>query len=180
VPFILIPILALLAAIALIPVSLIQRYRIGTARRAARGWVATLNVIALVCSTAMLLTMSVVMTVWVPDAFIYTLAGFAMGIALGGVGLWASRWEAAPGSLHYTPNRWLVLAITVIVSSRLLYGFWRSWHAWRFTPEDTSWLAEAGAAGSLGAGAVVLGYYLTYWWGVRRRVTRHRRHHHQR
>jgi hypothetical protein len=72
--------------------------------------------------------------------------------------------------LHYTPNRWLVLAITLIVSSRLLYGFWRGWHAWRFTPQDSSWLAEAGAAGSLGAGAIVLGYYMTYWLGVRRRA----------
>jgi membrane protein CcdC involved in cytochrome C biogenesis len=174
VPLILVPILVLLAVIVLIPVSLVQRYRMGTSRRPARRWVATLNVIALAFSTGMLLTTAAVMMVWVPDAVAYTLAGLAIGVVLGVVGLWASRWEASPSTLHYTPNRWLVLAITAVVSLRLLYGFWRSWHAWRFTPEDTSWLAEAGAAGSLGAGAVVLGYYLTYWWGIRRRIKRHR------
>jgi hypothetical protein len=172
-PLLVVPILVLLAILVLIPVSLVQRYRVGIARRPARGWVATLNVITLLLSTAMLVTTAAVMTVWVPDALSYTGAGLAIGCALGAVGLWASRWEPTPTSLIYTPNRWLVLAITVVVSSRLLYGCWRSWHAWRLSPDDGSWLAEAGAAGSLGAGAVVLGYYLTYWLGVRRRFKRH-------
>jgi hypothetical protein len=35
-----------------------------------------------------------------------------------------------------------------------------------------SWLTASGAAGSLGAGALVLGYYLTFWVGVRRRLRR--------
>jgi hypothetical protein len=68
-----------------------------------------------------------------------------------------------------------VLTITLVVTARLLYGFWRSWHAWHSTPGDASWLAASGAAGSLAAGALVLGYYLTYWAGVWRRIRRHRR-----
>jgi hypothetical protein len=92
---------------------------------------------------------------------------------LGLVGLAVSRWEFSPGSLHYTPNRWLVLGITLVVTARLAFGFWRSWHAWRAAPDGMSWAAASGAAGSLAAGAIVLGYYLTYWIGVRRRLRRH-------
>jgi hypothetical protein len=41
--------------------------------------------------------------------------------------------------------------------------------------DTTSWLAASGAQGSLGAGAVVLGYYIVYWTGVRRRLARAQR-----
>jgi len=34
-------------------------------------------------------------------------------------------------------------------------------------------VASFGVAGSLAAGAVVLGYYLSYWLGIRRRLRRH-------
>ena len=64
--------------------------------------------------------------------------------------------------MHYTPNRPLVLAVTLIVTARLLYGLWRAWHGWSSAVDDTEWLATSGAAGALGAGAVVLGYYLVY------------------
>jgi hypothetical protein len=57
------------------------------------------------------------------------------------------------------------------VTARVLYGFWRSWHAW--SEGLHSWTAAFGVAGSMGAGAVVLGYYLAYWIGVRRRLKRH-------
>jgi hypothetical protein len=35
-----------------------------------------------------------------------------------------------------------------------------------------AWVAASGAAASMSAGAVVLGYYLVYWAGVRRRLRR--------
>lgn len=112
---------------------------------------------------------------WVPNALRYSVMGLAGGGLLGIVGLWLSRWEHAPQSLHYTPNRWLVLAITLVVTSRMVYGLWRGWQAWGSTPDKSSWLAAAGAAGSLAAGAVVLGYYLVYWAGISRRLKRHKR-----
>ena len=164
-----------LALTALMPLSLVLRYRAGTARRLARGWVATINVLAVALSAALFLVVAAVTSAWVPGAFTHALAGLAGGCLLGLFGLWLSRWEAAPRSLHYTPNRWLVLTITLVVTSRLIYGFWRGWHAWRSTPDDTSWLAASGAAGSLAAGAVVLGYYLTFWTGVWHRLKQHRR-----
>lgn len=39
--------------------------------------------------------------------------------------------------------------------------------------QGESWFVAAGVAGSMAAGAVVLGYYLVYWIGVRRRYRRH-------
>jgi len=163
----------ILAAIALTPLALVQRYRVGTARRRARRWSATINVAGLAFSSALLLAGAGITSLWVPNALTLTLMGFMSGCLLGLVGLAFSRWEPAPGSLHYTPNRWLVLGITLVVTARLAFGFWRSWHAWQATPDYGSWAAESGVAGSLAAGAVVLGYYLTYWLGVRRRVRWH-------
>ena len=45
----------LLAAIALMPLTLVQRYRVGTARRLARGWITTLNLIAIGISIVLFL-----------------------------------------------------------------------------------------------------------------------------
>jgi hypothetical protein len=173
VPFVVFFLLIVLAIIALIPLSIVQRFRAGTARRVARGWVATINLVGLALSVALFLTGAAVTNVWVPDAFLYSVLGLCTGCLLGMVGLALTRWERAPQSLHYTPNRWLVLAITLVVATRLAYGFWRSWQAWNSGLEGASWFVTAGVAGSLAAGAIVLGYYLTYWFGLRWKVRRH-------
>ena len=65
-----------------------------------------------------------------------------------------------------------MLGVTLVFTARVLYGFWRGWHAWSAAPGEGSWLAAFGVAGSLGAGAVVLGYYLAYWIGLRSRLKR--------
>ena len=161
-----------LVGIALLPVSLVMRYRVGTARRPARGWFIGLNLIAILISTGIFLLGAVVTTAWVPDTFAYTLIGFAVGCLLGVLGLVLTRWESDLRSLYFTPNRRLVLLITLLMTVRVVYGFWRSWHAW--SAGLRAWGAAFGVASSMGAGAIVLGYYLTYWLGVRRRFIRHR------
>jgi hypothetical protein len=163
---------ALLASIALIPVSLVQRYRVGTARRPARGWLITLNLLGLSMSAVLFLVGAGLTNVWVPTAFLSAVLGLLGGCVLGLLGLALTRWEHTRGALYYTPNRWLVLAITVTVAARIGYGFWRSWHAWQTAADRGTWFITAGVAGSLAAGAVVLGYYLLYWAGVRRRFRR--------
>ena len=163
---------AILLAILLMPISLLQRYRVGTSRRQARGWIITLNFAAVTFSACVFLVSAAVTNIWIPDAFRYAMGGLAAGSLLGIVGLLLTRWEYSPRGLYYTPNRWLVLAITLLVSARIAYGFWRSWQAWRLAAGDTSWIVSSGVAGSLAAGAVVLGYYLIYWFGVRRRNNR--------
>jgi hypothetical protein len=174
----LVPILLLLLlvplVIALMPLILVQRYRFGVARQRARGWILTVNIVGLSLSAVLFLVTAAVTNVWVPQAFAYAIAGFATGVALGLLGLALTRWEPTAEALHFTPYRWLVLSIMLVVTTRILYGFWRAWRAWGATPDDTTWLAAAGVAGSLAAGAVVLGYYLVYWLGVRRRLQQQR------
>jgi hypothetical protein len=165
-------VLALLLALALIPLALIQRFRVGTARRQARGWIASINLFGLALSLIMFVTGAAIMNVWVPDTLAYTGLGLGAGVVLGLLGLALTRWERSPLGLHYTPNKWLVLGITLVVTMRVLYGFWRGWETWRAGLGGESLLITAGVAASLGAGAVVIGYYLTFWIGVRRRFHR--------
>jgi hypothetical protein len=166
VPLLLLAIFLVLAVIALIPISIVQRFRSGTARRPARAWVAALNLGAVAFSVLLFVFGALVTTRWVPEALRYTLAGLGLGSALGFAGIVLTRWERVRGRLHYTPNRWLVLAVTLVVAARVCYGFWRSWEAWRASVESMTWVAASGVAGSMSGGAVVLGYYLVFWAGV--------------
>lgn len=171
----LIPVVFALFVVVLVlalPLSLVLRYRAGTARRLGRRWVATLNLTMLALSVVVFLWAAAITSFWVPDAFVYSFAGLIGGGLLGLLGLALTRWEKAPQALYYTPNRWLILIITLAVTTRLLYGLWRIWHAWRTAGPDASWVASAGVAGSMAVGAVVLGYYLTYSAGVRWRLRR--------
>jgi hypothetical protein len=113
-------------------------------------------------------------SLWIPGALSHAAAGMVAGSLTGLVGLALTRWESSREVLYYTPNRWLVLAVTLIVAARVGFGFWRSWNAWQTTDDYAAWAAASGAAGSLAAGAVVLGYYLIYWLGIRRRIARAR------
>lgn len=174
VPLLALLLFVILAAIALIPLSLIQRFRMGTIRRQARSWVATVNIVGLSSSVATFLLTAAIASRWVQDALTYTLIGLLAGCLVGVAGLWLTRWELVAGRLHYTPNRWLVLTLTLLVTARVLFGFWRSWDAWRAAMNSGAWLASSGIAGSMAAGAVVLGYYLIFWAGVRGRIRRSR------
>jgi hypothetical protein len=173
-PFLLIAVVLLLpyAFVVLLPFSIVQRYRTGTARRLGRPWVASLNVLALSLSAFIFLVAASFANFWAPRALPYSFAGLLCGILLGFVGLRLTRWEPTERGLHYTPPRLLVLLITVVVTVRVFYGFWRAWHTWHQAGLRGSWLAHAGAAGSLAMGAGVLGYYFTYWCGVARRLRR--------
>jgi len=170
-----VPLLLLVLAIpviliALTPLLLMQRYRAGTARRQARRWLATLMLIATALSTVIFLFVAAITTIWVPDAFLAAIAGLCVGGVLGGLGLALTRWELTPRTMHYTPNRWLVLAITLMVSVRVLYGLWRSWVMARAGVEGTSLVMAFGIPESLAVGAAVVGYYLAYSAGLRWRI----------
>ena len=171
------PLIPFVAALLLVflfvlstPFLLVVRYRVGIARRPARRWIATINLLSLATSAALFLWVAAMTNFWVPNAFRYSLVGFIAGVLLGLLGLKLTRWEPVSGALYYQPNRWLVLLITVAVTARLLYGLWRIWHAWRTTGPDSSWLGRAGIPNSMGVGALVLGYYFTYFAGVRWRL----------
>jgi len=170
VPLLILLLLLPVVLLTLTPVMLIQRYRIGTARRLAKPWMATFALVMMCVSTMFFLLGSAVTTLWVQDAFRGAAAGVAFGSLLGVVGLALTKWEPTPHTLHYTPNRWLVLFVTVIVSARLLYGLYRSFLAAQAGVEGTSVITAFGIPESLGAGGVVIGYYLAYGAGLRWRI----------
>lgn len=174
-PLLLIPVLLVLAIIVLIPIGIVRRYQVGTSRQRARGWLAAINIGGLTLSAGLFAVAAAVTSLWVPEVLLYTAAGFAGGAVLGLIGLWLTKWEPGLDDLHYTPNRLLVLALTLTITARILYGFWRSWESWRAGLSGESWFVAAGIAGSMAAGAVVLGYYLVFWLGVRRRIRAHQR-----
>lgn len=166
------PLLIVGVLVLALPLSLVQRYRLGTARRRGRRWIANINLVMLTLSAAIFFWSAALTNFWVPHAFGYSLLGLLGGAVLGLIGIALTRWEETGRALHYTPNRWLVLMITVVVVTRLLYGFWRGWHAWHAAGRETSWLVASGAASSLAIGALVLSYYLTYSAGVCWRLRR--------
>ena len=172
-PLLIVPVLIVLAVIVLIPIGIVQRYRVGTRRQRGRPWLAALNLFGLALSAMLFVVAAALTNIWVPEALMYTLAGLAGGAMLGVLGLALTTWEPGLDALHYTPNRLLVLSLTLMIAARLLYGFWRAWESWRAGLSGESWFVAAGLTGSMAAGAVVLGYYLTYWIGVRRRLRAH-------
>ncbi len=93
-------------------------------------------------------------------------------LLLGLLGLAITRWERTGRTLFYTPNSWLVLLLTLIVSARLVYGLVRSLAVARAGMSGTALVTAFGVPESLAAGAMVIGYYLIYnagvWWRIRR------------
>lgn len=171
-PLILLLVLVPLLVIALTPVLLIQRYRAGTTRRPARRWLVMLAVVSTSLSALFLLFTSAFTNIWITDAFGDTALGLAAGCVLGVIGLLVTRWEATPGSLHYTPNRWMVLAITLLIAGRILFGMYRAAAAAEAGLSGTQVVGSFGVAESLGAAGLVIGYYLAYntavIWRIRR------------
>jgi hypothetical protein len=162
VPLVVLVVVALWAL--LLPVSLWARYRSGTARRRAQGWVIRANAWLLAASCALYLGSAWISAHWIAHASRDAALGLLAGVATGIVGLWLTRFERGGTTLVYTPNRWLVLALTGLVAARLVAGLWLAWGD--AGPAD-AWLQ----AGSLfGVGGVLLGYYLAYTWGLRARL----------
>jgi len=175
VPLLLLLLLLPLLVVAMTPFLLIQRYRAGSARREARPWLATLNIAVLAFSAVFFLGSAAFTTIWIPRSLSGALIGMAIGVVLGAFGSLLTRWEPAIRSLHYTPNRWLVLIVTLIVSARVAYGLFRSFEAAR---AGLSGHAVAGAFGvpeSLAAGAIVIGYHLAFNLALRWRIARWQR-----
>ena len=166
-PFIALALLVLLLIVVVVPISIVQRFRGATRRRPARKWIASLNLGAVGLSAVLLLTGAYVTARWIPEAFRYALAGLGVGSLLGALGLALTRWDSANGRMYYTPNKWLVTMVMLVVTARVLYGFWRTWQTWRASVDAVAWVSASGLETSLSAGAVVLGYYLVFWAGVR-------------
>jgi uncharacterized membrane protein YidH (DUF202 family) len=118
----------LAVGLVLVPLSLWQRYRYGHKRRRAFGWLVQLNAWMLLLTLPGFLAAAWLGSVWSEDALRDAAIGLLAGGLLGFLGLWLTRFERLQGALHYTPNRWLVLALTLLVALRIVLGFWWTWH----------------------------------------------------
>ncbi|MEP6783208.1 MAG: hypothetical protein ABI983_06030 [Acidobacteriota bacterium] len=174
-PLILLIVLLPILMIALMPLILIQRYRVGSSRRMARPWMATVGLITLAISAVFFLITAFFTSIWVASAFAYAIEGIAIGCAIGAIGVLATKWESGPRALHYTPNRWLVLVMTLLVTARVVFGLYRSMMAAEAGLTGHDLIGAFGIAGSLGAGGIVLGYYLAYGAGLRWRIRKWQR-----
>jgi hypothetical protein len=175
VPLVLLALLIPIIVLLLMPLLLIQRYRAGKQRRQARSWVATLNLGVMAFSAMFFLISAAFSTIWIPEALKGAAVGMLAGIALGLVGLLMTRWEFRGSALHYTPNSWLVLLITLIVAARVMYGLVRSLIVAQSGVSGTALVSAFGVPQSLAAGGTVIGYYLAFNAGVRWRVRRNGR-----
>lgn len=155
--------------LVLMPFALWQRYRTGRARRRAVNWVVTLNAGSLLVSALTFLVGAWLAGYWVDAALAHAMIGLLVGMLLGVTGLALTRFEATPQGLFYTPNRWLVLALTLVVAARIGYGLYRMEQAW-IAGVQAVWLSQQG--GVLAVGGVLLGHYLAYAWGLRWRLRR--------
>ena len=169
-PLLLLLLLLPLIVVAMTPFLLILRYRAGSARREARPWVATLTMAVILFSAVLFLASAAFTAIWIPRAI-----GMAIGLGLGAFGTLLTRWEPTVRSLHYTPNRWLVLIVTLIVSARVVYGLFRSFEAASAGVSGDAMIDAFGVPESLAAGAIVIGYHLAYNVALRWHIARWQR-----
>jgi hypothetical protein len=163
----------LLSVGGVVLLSLALRYRAGTARRQARGWVASLNMWLTSLSAILFLSFTLVISFWLETAFRFALIGMGSGGIFGLLGLAITRWERRSEGLFYTPSRWLALLVTLTIAGRFVYGWWHATHRGSSAPTDQHWLmAASGTEVSLAVAAGLIGYYLVYSIGVRLQMER--------
>src|SRR4249919_4298688 len=159
---ILLGVVVLVAAwLLLLPISLWARYASGRARRRAQHWVIRGNAWLLAFSAPLFLLCAWLASRWMHAALRDAVLGLLLGALVGIASLWLTRFERDAKGLVYTPNRWLVLALTTLVALRIAAGLWMTWrHA---TGGAVSALADWIEAGAwTGVAGVFLGYALAY------------------
>ena len=162
-------VLAVLALwVVLLPFGLWARFRNGTARRRAMGWAVRVNAWLLLVSVPLLLFSAWVTSQWYPAAVFETFVGLLLGVLAGITSLWLTRFEPDARGFHYTPNRWLVLALTALVAVRIVGGLLVGWQ--RISAGHAAAAALLDAGGLLAIAGVFLGYALAYAWGLRARL----------
>ena len=153
------------------PLALWNRYRVGTSRRQPMRWLTRLNAWLIPASALLFLGGMAITQLFVAHALPYAALGVLAGLATGGLGWALTRVEPRPGQVWYTPNRWLVLALTLVVVARVLGAIWQAWERWR---GDHAVLAAWGPlgepAGLFAVAGLVIGYHAAYAVLLQRRL----------
>lgn len=152
----------------LLPLSLFQRYRFGKARRRVQPWFVRANAWLLSLSALAFVLFAWVSGNWIEGALPDAVAGLALGGLLGALGLVLDRFEWTSRGMFRTPNRWLVLGLSLLVAGRIVLGIWLAWSG----DAETGSAAWATRGGLLGIGGLLLGYALATAVGLRSRIAR--------
>ncbi len=161
------------AAVLLWPLALWNRYRVGTSRRRPLRWLTRLNAVLLPASALLFLGAMAVTNLLVDHAWTYAATGLLAGLLLGALGWALTRVEHQPGNVWYTPNRWLVLGLTLVVVARIGVAIWQLLQRMSGQHEALAQWGLLGDQASLFAVAgLVLGYHVAYAWLLQRRLGR--------
>lgn len=174
----LILLLPLLAAVVfalwvlLLPLSVVQRYRYGRARRRVQPLAVRINAWLLAASALLFLAGAWVAGHWISDALRDASIGMAVGVAVGLLGSMLDRFEATERGLYRTPNRWLVLSLATLLALRILLGLWLAWSG--SVAGEAGWESWLDRGGLLGVAGVLIGYALATAWALLARIDRGR------
>jgi hypothetical protein len=174
-PLLLIPLLlvvVLLLAVLLYPLGLWQRYRAGTARRRAWPWAVGVNAWLLALSALLFVAGAWISDHWVAHALRFAACGLLLGVVAGIAGILTTRFEHGSEGARYTPNRWLVLALTTLLAMRIALGIWQALRPAPAGAPSPFMALLADHASLFGMAGALLGYYLAYAWALRRRLGR--------
>ncbi len=161
------------AAVLFWPLALWNRYRVGTSRRRPGLFLTRINAFLIPASAGLFLLAMLPTNLFVTHAFAYGAVGLLSGLLLGGVGWWLTRVEHQPGNVWYTPNRWLVLLLTLVVIARIGVAIWQTWERMRGHHDALAHWGLLGEHASLFAVAgLVLGYHAAYAWLLYQRLGR--------
>ena len=72
------------------------------------------------------------------------------------------------GLRWYTPERWIALALSLLVTAKVVWTLWQGWQAWQGVIPLEAWRATRATLFALGG--LVLGQSLGYAWGLRWRL----------
>ncbi len=173
-PLLLVPLLLLalvLLWIVLLPLSLLQRYRFGKARRRVLPWLAGLNAWMLLLSLAAFLGGAALAQRWLGDAVAAACGGLALGFAIGLLNLWTARLEWQGGQLHVQPHALVSLLLTLLVAGRLAIGVWQLFRqGFHLHPQVVAgpWLLRPDSLFAFGG--LLLGHYFAWGWALRARL----------
>ena len=152
--------------VLLLPLSILQRYRHGRARRRVQPWAVRVNAWLLLASALVFLAVATALGQCVANALRDAGIGLAIGAVVGVLGLRLDRFERTSQGMFRTPNRWLVLGVSLLLAARIALGLWLAW-ADGTQVGAIAWLTRGGL---LGVGGVLLGYACATAWGLRDRV----------
>lgn len=176
----LVPLLALCLALfiaLMLPLSLLQRYRMGRKRRRLWPWANRLNTVFAWISVALFLPGAWASSLWLDGALAMAWAGLAAGMLLGLLNIALSRIEHAPDGVHLTPSAAIVLTLVLLVVLRIVLGGWQLLEHgfdWQARTRDVAWFLRPSSLFAF-AGLLIghgLAWYLALGARLRRAAAR--------